>query len=140
MPHITQETATAFAQAWIAAWNRHDLDAVLDLFSQDFEFCSPYVIELANEASGCLRGHEAVRRYWETGLARIPDLHFRLIDVLAGVSSLTIYYAGHRGMVAETFHLDGTGKALKAAACYSVSPSGESHAAITPGSENAAGR
>jgi ketosteroid isomerase-like protein len=140
MSLVTQETATAFAQAWIASWNRHDLDGVLDLFSRDFEFCSPYVLELANEASGCLRGHEAVRRYWETGLARIPNLHFRLIDVLAGVSSLTIYYAGHRGMVAETFHLNDNGKAFKAAACYSVSPPGAGHAAMTPGSENAAGR
>ncbi|MBN8779893.1 nuclear transport factor 2 family protein [Thiobacillus sp.] len=121
MPLVTQEAAMTFAQGWIEAWNRHDLDAVLDLFSQDFEFCSPYVIELANEASGCLRDREAVHRYWQTGLARIPDLRFRLIDVLAGVSSLTIYYAGHRGMVAETFHLDGNGKAVKAVACYSVS-------------------
>lgn len=121
MPLVTQEVAMAFAQDWIEAWNRHDLDAVLDLFTRDFEFRSPYIIELAGEASGCLRGHEAIRRYWETGIARIPDLHFRLIDVLAGVSSLTIYYAGHRGMVAETFHLDGNGKAVQAGACYSVS-------------------
>jgi hypothetical protein len=130
MPLVTQDTALTFAQDWTEAWNRHDLDAVLDLFTRDFEFCSPYIIELAGEASGCLRGHEAIRRYWETGIARIPDLLFRLIDVLAGVSSLTIYYAGHRGMVAETFHLDGNGKAFKAVACYSVSPieiSGDHH-------------
>ncbi len=130
MPLVTQEVAMAFAQDWIEAWNRHDLDAVLDFFTRDFEFCSPYVIELADEASVCLRGREAIQRYWETGLARIPDLQFRLIDVLAGVRSLTIYYAGHRGMVAETFHFDNNGKAFKAAACYSVSSTrndGEHH-------------
>lgn len=121
MPLVTQEVAMAFAQDWIEAWNRHDLDAVLDLFTRDFEFCSPYIIKLAGEAGGCLLGPETVRRYWETGLARIPNLHFRLIEVLAGVNSLTIYYAGHRGPVAETFHLDGNGKAFKAIACYSVS-------------------
>ena len=122
MPLVTQDAALTFAQDWIEACNRHDLDAVLDLFTRDFEFCSPYLLELAGEASVCLRGHEAIRRYWETGIARIPDLHFKLIDALAGVSSLTIYYAGHRGMVAETFHLDDNGKAFKAVACYSVSP------------------
>ena len=130
MPLVTQDAALAFAQDWTDAWNRHDLNAVLDHFTRDFEFCSPYIIELAGEASGCLRGHEAIRLYWETGLARIPNLHFKLIDVLAGVGSLTIYYAGHRGMVAETFHLDGNGKAFKAVACYSVSHigiSGEHH-------------
>lgn len=121
MPLVTQEVAMAFAQDWVEAWNRHDLDAVLDLFTRDFEFSSPYIIELADEASGCLRGREAIQRYWDTGLAKIPDLQFRLIDVLAGVGSLTIYYAGHRGMVAETFHLDSNGKAFKAVACYSVS-------------------
>ncbi|OYW24167.1 MAG: polyketide cyclase [Hydrogenophilales bacterium 12-63-5] len=130
MPLVTQDAALTFAQDWTDAWNRHDLNAVLDHFTRNFEFSSPYIIELAGEASGCLRGHEAIRSYWETGIARIPDLHFKLIDVLAGVSSLTIYYAGHRGMVAETFHLDGNGKAFKAVACYSVSPigiSGEHH-------------
>ena len=125
MPLVTQDAALTFAQNWIEAWNRHDLDAVLNLFTRDFESCSPYIIELAGDASGCLRGHEAIRLYWETGIARIPNLYFKLIDVLAGVSNLTIYYAGHRGMVAETFHFDGNGKVFKAVACYSVSSTGK---------------
>ena len=120
MPLISPGAALAFANDWVEAWNRHDLDAVLNHFTLDFEFRSPYIVELAGEASGCLRGNEAVRRYWETGLARIPGLHFRLIDVLAGVDSITVYYAGHRGAAAEVFHLNGDGKVFKAIACYSV--------------------
>lgn len=124
MPLLTQDAAMAFAHAWIEAWNRHDLDAVLDLFVREAEFCSPYIIELAGESSGCLHGREAIRTYWETGLARIPDLHFRLVDVLAGVDSLTLYYAGHRGPVAETFHFDANGKVARAFACYSATLTG----------------
>ncbi|MCA1979715.1 MAG: nuclear transport factor 2 family protein [Thiobacillus sp.] len=120
MTPLTPNAALDFAHRWLDAWNRHDVDAVLDLFVAEPEFRSPYIVTFASEPSGCLRGRAALRRYWTTGLARIPDLNFSLIDVLAGVDSLTIYYLGHRGPVAETFRLDGHGRAISATACYSL--------------------
>lgn len=50
----------------------------------------------------------------------LPDLHFDLLDVLADVSVVTIYYRGHRGHVAETFHLDAHAQLRSATSCYSI--------------------
>jgi ketosteroid isomerase-like protein len=107
-----------FAQRWIKAWNRHDLDAVLALFSDDFEFSSPFIREFAGEPSGKLTGKDAVRAYWRIGLSRLPDLHFELVDVLTGVDCLTILYRGHRGLSAEVFQVDGNGQATRGQALY----------------------
>jgi ketosteroid isomerase-like protein len=122
MPVISQEVALKFASEWIEAWNAHDLDAILAHYTQDFEFCSPLVSKIANETSGCLKGQESIRRYWSMGLAKIPDLNFTLIDVLAGVDSVAVYYRGHIGTVVELFHFNTVGKVFRSMACYTVLP------------------
>ncbi|MBI5335964.1 MAG: nuclear transport factor 2 family protein [Burkholderiales bacterium] len=108
----------AFARSWIDAWNRHDVDAVLAHFTEDFEFASPLVRDFAGEPSGRLRGRAAVRAYWLAGLAKLPDLHFELVDVLAGVDSLAIVYRGHRGLTVEVLQLGPDGRAVRGQALY----------------------
>ncbi|NOT18433.1 MAG: nuclear transport factor 2 family protein [Sulfuriferula sp.] len=113
-------TPYTFAESWIAAWNAHDLDAVLAHFSDDFVFSSPLICQFTEEKSGRLVGKHAVRSYWEIGLSRLPDLHFELIDVLVGVDCLTIVYSGHRGLSAEVLTLGQDGRAVQGQACYGV--------------------
>lgn len=120
MATIERDFAVEFAHRWINAWNRHDLDAVLSCYADDFIFSSPLVAAIAEEPSGTLCGKAAVRAYWSKGLERIPDLHFDLRDVLAGVDCVTLYYRGHRGMAAESFFFDESGKVKEAHACYTV--------------------
>ena len=120
MATIGHDFAVDFAHRWINAWNRHDLDAVLSCYADDFTFSSPLIATIAGETSGALRGKAAVRAYWSKGLERIPDLHFDLRDVLAGVGCLTLYYRGHRGMAAESFFFDESGQVKAAHACYTV--------------------
>ncbi len=36
MPLIDAHTARCFAESWIDAWNRRDLDAVLSHYAEDF--------------------------------------------------------------------------------------------------------
>lgn len=122
MPLIDATRARHFADHWIDAWNRHDLEAVLSHYAEDLEFCSPLIVDLAGEPSGVLRGKPAVRAYWEKGLQRLPDLHFDLLDVLAGIDQITVYYRGHRGMVTECFQFDAEGRVIRAAANYAVAP------------------
>lgn len=118
MPILTPAFAHTFANAWIDAWNRHDLDAVLSHYTEDFEFASPFIRDIAGVESGRLRGKAEVGAYWRLGLRRIPDLRFELVDVLCGVDGLTLYYRGHRGMAAETFQFAADGKVERALACY----------------------
>lgn len=121
MATMTPEAARAFALGWINAWNQHDLEAVLAHYAEDFEFSSPLIADFAGEPSGTLRGKDAVKAYWAKGLARLPDLHFELIDVLAGVDSLMVYYRGHRGPAAEVFLFDASGYVKRGVALYGVS-------------------
>lgn len=98
MPIMDAAAARRFAEAWIAAWNRHDLEAVLAYYADDCEFSSPLIVALAVELAGVLKGKAALRAYWTLGLRRIPNLRFELVDVLAGIDRVTLYYRGHRGM------------------------------------------
>jgi ketosteroid isomerase-like protein len=110
--------AERFAADWIAAWNSHDLDRILSHYAEDFEMASPYIARLAGEPGGKLKGKRLVRAYWAKALQLMPELRFELVSVLAGVDSVAIYYRGARGMAAEVFCFDGSGKVAKAYAHY----------------------
>ena len=115
---LTRTFADEFAAAWIAAWNAHDLDAVLAHYSPDFQMSSPLIASIAQEASGTLRGAVAVRAYWTKALQMLPNLRFELVNTLLGADSITLYYRGHRGMAAEVFLFDSQGRVRKAMAHY----------------------
>ena len=115
------EQARAFAQQWVEAWNDHDLDAVLSHFRDDAEFSSPFAAQLLPETEGVLRGKGAIRDYWAAGLRRIPELHFEIVEVYAGVSTIVINYRNHvGGMVDEVLELDGDGLVVRGAGTYPV--------------------
>jgi len=42
--------------------------------------------------TGSLKGKENVADYWRKALEKLPDLHFELYDVTAGVNSVALYY------------------------------------------------
>jgi len=111
--------AQQFAKEWIEAWNSHDLERVLAHYADDFEMNSPYVVQIAGEPSGRLKGKAAVGAYWAKALAMLPDLHFELISTLVGVNSITLYYKGARDrLAAEVFHFGQGGKVVEAFAHY----------------------
>jgi ketosteroid isomerase-like protein len=60
------------------AFNRRDLDALLALADPDIEWF-PRVAEL--EGGGPYRGHDGVRRWWESWLAVAPDFSVEVEDV-----------------------------------------------------------
>src|SRR3712207_2293091 len=102
---LTPADARRFADDWIAAWNAHDLDAILAHYTDDFELTSP-IAKLMNDPTGALRGKQNVRPYWRRALDRFPDLRFTLIDVFTGATSLTIlYHSVQDTRAAETFFL-----------------------------------
>ena len=99
---------TAFATAWVTAWNAHDLEAVLAHFHDDVLFTSPVAARILPETGGVVRGKAALRDYWVTALDRLPDLHFDVIDVYRGESLVVINYRNHRGdSVNEVLMFDG---------------------------------
>lgn len=116
---ITPAQARQLATRWIAAWNSHDLDAILDLYRADFTMSSPYIAKLTAEASGTLRGREAVGAYWRTALEKYADLHFNLKAVYCGADSLIISYHSNRsGDAVEILFVADDGLIARAAAHY----------------------
>ena len=97
-----------FAAHWAAAWNAHDVDAVLAHFHDDAVFTSPFARQLLPETGGVLRGKAAIRAYWSAGLARIPDLRFHVEAVFAGIDTLVIAYSNQKGVrVSEVLRFSG---------------------------------
>ena len=86
-----------FAVEWTAAWNRRDVEAVLAHFHDDVVFTSPVAAELVAGSAGVVHGKAALRGYWCTALAAVPDLHFDVVGVYAGGSVLVINYRNQKG-------------------------------------------
>lgn len=117
---IQKDFADKFAKEWMESWNAHDLDRILSHYSDDFEMSSPLIMKVVGEPSGALKGKEQVRAYWAKALERIPDLNFKLLTVLFGVDTITLYYEGPRGLSAEVFHFNTDRKVDRAQAHYTV--------------------
>lgn len=98
----------AFSREWLIAWNSHDVEAVLEHFHDDVVFSSPVAGRLLPETGGVVRGKQALRDYWTTALAKLPDLHFECVAVYQGESLLVINYRNQRGqLVNEVLAFDG---------------------------------
>ncbi len=111
--------AQDFARKWIAAWNSHDLDDILTHYADDVEITTPMIRLAADIDSGTLRGKSAVRAYWQKALERIPDLHFELYEVTAGVDSVALYYKSVMNKKAiEAMFFNEEGKVCRMVAFY----------------------
>ena len=116
---ISIDQAQKFGQEWVNSWNSHDLERILSHYADDFQMTSPFIVTMMNEPTGTLKGKEKVRAYWAQALERLPDLHFDLIEVLASVDSITIYYHAVLGKrAAEVLFFDDNGKVRQAVAHY----------------------
>ena len=119
---IDHDFAQRFAAEWIAAWNSRDIDAVLAHYDDDIAFTSPFIIRIAGEPSGTLRGKEILRSYFEKALAAVPNLRFELIAAYKGVDSIVLNYRSYRGdgsvLAAEVLIFGDAGKVIRGFANY----------------------
>jgi len=117
---VTAGQAKRFAEAWVAAWNAHDLERILIHYADTLEFISPLIAERLGLADGTIRDKESLRSYFALGLDTFKDLRFELIELLTGPRGVTIYYRNQRGRtVAETMLFDANGKVVQAIVHYS---------------------
>ena len=117
----TTVEAQRFAQEWIDAWNSHDLDAILSHYAPDVVLTSPVAARVLGEPSGRVAGQENLRSYFRRGLEVYPNLTFELLDVLAGLSSVVLYYKNQSGTRSGEFMEFGDdGKIVRVVANYSA--------------------
>jgi hypothetical protein len=115
---ITRTFAEQFAAEWIESWNDRNMERILSHYTDDFVMSSPLIALVVGEPSGTLRGKMVVAEYWRKALSQAPPFRFELVSTLVGADSVTIYYQGARGMVAEVFFFDSNGKVVKSSAHY----------------------
>ncbi len=118
---MTKDEAESLAKHWVAAWNAHDLDAIMNHYDDAVELTSPVAARLLGIADGKVVGKASLRAYFERGLQAFPDLHFDLQDVLWGLKSLVLYYTNQKGTrTAEFMELSGAGKVVRVVANYNA--------------------
>jgi ketosteroid isomerase-like protein len=119
--HHDPAFCTALGKQWIDAWNSHDLERVLALYSDDSEMTSDKIPLLGFDPTGTVRGKDRLRQYWRKGLDLLPDLHFTLIDVYVSPDSLVVFYENERGAkICEYLRLNADGKIRQGSANHLV--------------------
>ena len=119
---MTYDAMMRFADDWVAAWNRRDVDAVLAHFAEDAQFTSPIARNLVGRS--LLRNKQELADYWRTGLTRIATIEFRLDHAAWDERRrelVVVYEAnlnGERKRACEIMQFDASGRQIRGEALY----------------------
>lgn len=83
------------ARAWLAAFNKYDVDALVSLYAEDATHTSPKIRKLYPESLGMLRGRQALGAWWRESNARLPGLRYELTAITANSDRVFIEYIRH---------------------------------------------
>lgn len=114
---LSEKDAMRFARKWAQAWNAHDIDRIMAHYADDVVLTSP----VAERITGVdrIEGADAVRAYFEKGLAAYPDLRFEIESALPGTKSVIVLYENQAGVrAAEFMELNEAGKVRRMFAHY----------------------
>jgi len=100
----------AIAEAWLAAFEARDLDALLALYADDATHTSPKIRALHPDTGGVLSGKAAMRAWWADSFARLPTLKYIQTSITADTHSVLLEYirrvAGEPDLpIAEVFEI-----------------------------------
>ena len=122
LKRMTHESMMMFAETWIAAWNRRDIDAVLVHFAEEAQFVSPVALNFVGRP--VLRNKKELEDYWRRALDRISVLEFKLDHATWDERrrELNVVYEanvnGERKRACETMQFDTSGRQIKGEAFY----------------------
>ena len=119
--HHAPSTLAALGRSWVAAWNTGDLERVLTLYDEATVMTSDRIPMLGFDASGTVRGKEALRTYWGKALGLVPNLRFTLIDLFVSPDSVVVFYENERGKkICEYLRVNEAGLIVQGSANHSV--------------------
>jgi hypothetical protein len=109
----------AHADAWLAAWQARDLDAIMSCYSEDVDFVASTVVRRWARDDGRLRGAAELRRHFARGLELAPGLTFTEEAFLTSPSGYVLGYRRENGnQVLDVVELDPAGKAARVRVFY----------------------
>jgi ketosteroid isomerase-like protein len=117
---IGVDRAEHFAAEWIAAWDRHDVDALLARCDDAFEWTSPLLARIAGKSATVLRGKARIGASWARlltppALTVAPRFRLRLRSALTGADGLVLLCDLDSRRVAQTIRLGADGRATRLA-------------------------
>jgi hypothetical protein len=116
---ISYEFAESFAVGWLKAWNTGNIEAILEHYSDDIAFSSPFVLKSGPSTGGTVKGKSALRKYFEGALEKNPGLQFELKHIMVGIKSITLIYVRNGSMLAaETMIFNDEGKVTEGLSHY----------------------
>lgn len=110
---------TDFAKEWLDAWNSHDLDKIMEHYSENIDFVSPIIQQMGINAEGKISNKSDLKDYFSKALQKYPNLHFELYHELKGANSTVLFYRSvSNSFSAEYMELNNEGKISKVRAHY----------------------
>ncbi|MCB9164860.1 MAG: nuclear transport factor 2 family protein [Flavobacteriales bacterium] len=85
----------SIALRWFAAFNAHDLEALLALYADDAEHFSPKLKLRHPETNGLITGKEALRSWWRDAFERLPSLNYEVVKLTADEEQVFMEYIRH---------------------------------------------
>jgi limonene-1,2-epoxide hydrolase len=121
---MNRDEAIEYAHRWADAWNRLDVEAVLEHFDQEVAFSSPKALEAVGLPT--VHGKDALRDYWTKALQPVTSLRFTIVRVVwdPHTSELAIIYDrqvnGRPDRAAEILRFGLTGRVIHGEVFYGV--------------------
>ena len=83
---------TPIAHHWFDAFNAHDLEKLLALYSDDAQHYSPKLKLRQPETKGLIKGKDALRAWWQDSFERLPSLRYEPTRFIADDKSIFMEY------------------------------------------------
>jgi ketosteroid isomerase-like protein len=99
---MNQIEANAFAANWIRAWNKKDVNAVLEHYVEEAKFISPKAASFVGNA--VIEGKKALSEYWHLAAKKIEKIEFKLDHIVwdSDSNELVIFYEANLNGVCKS--------------------------------------
>ncbi len=77
---------------WIAAFNTHDVDAILKLYDDNAIHFSPKLKVREPQTNGFVIGKIQMKQWWDDAFTRLPSLNYELINLIVDENNLLMEY------------------------------------------------
>jgi limonene-1,2-epoxide hydrolase len=85
----------SIATKWFAAFNAHDLEALLSLYDEQARHFSPKLKIRHPETNGLIEGKPALRAWWKDAFERLPELNYEVQRLTADEGQVFMEYLRH---------------------------------------------
>lgn len=85
-------TNEQIALKWFEAFNEHNLENLLSLYSEHAKHFSPKLKIRQPQTNGLIIGKNALRTWWANAFERLPNLHYKVTSLTANEQRVFMEY------------------------------------------------